>query len=559
VLRGVLLCAFVLVLTALCAPSADANVGLPPGVTPDVTPPAGGGLVELSNGEYALYGPGGEEAQAMKLYSSSDEATLVRRSTALQVDSGVTGQDASSVEGSTSGDVEAVDAMHSELVGDGSEDAADGVVNDVTDGSRTLGVLPDLGEIAGALAGGLEVAGGAVAVVGIASGIDEVFGLPTLFNASPFEQSTSHGYVRVYQQGGEKYEGSVPCNSVVPGHSPAVWRANGDHCEMLSEQVSETLVPIEPECVERFGKHTCENLGGGPVEYGTVIGGVEATPGLTREPNAETLPNGDIAIFRDIEQEITDKGLPHTTATPENFSSPSTPTVPTPAPLAEPVPVRPLSSLPQELVEYVAGVEPSLGHGEGGFVPSPIAVNKLAEVLAENNPESALEDKELKELAKGCLESSANAGSSGSSDCEKLPIFASGSDVPSATSHDLKALLAHPEWGELDYESVAAKEAKMFEGSKVKRKWFNSVAPCSSPPPSESEQCDEYPFFATQQGGPLATPAPSLEYIDEEDNQEQGSKYGAFVTSCHLATRVHFLAVPLPPSLGIPTTRLCNE
>jgi hypothetical protein len=61
------------------------------------------------------------------------------------------------------------------------------------------------------------------------------------------------------------------------------------------------------------------------------------------------------------------------------------------------------------------------------------------------------------------------------------------------------------------------------------------------------------------QGGPLATPPPSLEYIDKADNGNQGGLYGNFVTSCHLATRVHFVFVALPPTLGIPTGYFCNE
>ncbi|HEY4823407.1 MAG TPA: hypothetical protein VIH49_00045 [Solirubrobacteraceae bacterium] len=191
-----------------------------------------------------------------------------------------------------------------------------------------------------------------------------------------------------------------------------MWRANGDHCETIAEQVNETLVPIEPECVERFDKHTCENLGGALIEHGTVIGGSEETPGLTRRPNAETLTNGDIAIFRDLEAELTDKELPDTTRVPENFAhSPSVPSVPTPEPAAEPLPPRSLPAIPPELGQYIGSVDPGLGHsGPGTAVPSPIDVNRLTAILAASNPESGLEEKEEREIAKGCLQSSANAG-----------------------------------------------------------------------------------------------------------------------------------------------------
>jgi hypothetical protein len=53
--------------------------------------------------------------------------------------------------------------------------------------------------------------------------------------------------------------------------------------------------------------------------------------------------------------------------------------------------------------------------------------------------------------------------------------------------------------------------------------------------------------------------AHSCESVDGKDNTEQGSKYGGFVTSCHLSTRVHFIFVAIPPSVGLPTGYLCNE
>lgn len=551
-LLGLVLALFVF---ALGTPRASAYVALPPGVTPVSAPPAGGALVKLSNGEYALYGPGGEEAQVMKLYSAEAEETLVRRGTGLDLDSGVTGQDASAVEGSSSADVEAVDAMHSELVGDGAEDAANGVVNDVTDGSRALGVLPDLGEIGGALSGGVLIAGSVVAVVSIATGIDEVFGLPSLLSSAPANVPTSHGYVEEFSDAGEQWVESVPCDSAIAGGEGMVYRTNTDHCMTLYELVRDTFVPIEPECVERFGKTICESLGSVLRRHGTLIDPEAETAGIARWPNAEALPNGVIAIFRDLDREIRDEELPHTTGSSENFShNPPVPSVATPEPLHEPVPPLSLPEVPPELLNYIGSVDPGLGHGEGGAVPNPVAVNRLAKALGENNPESESSPKERKEIARGCLDSSTNAGESGPSDCEHLPIFWSGSDVPSATRHDMKALAEHPIWGELDYESAAVKEEH------VARNWFKGIGGCSSEAASPTtESCDEFPFFATQQGGPLASPQPSLEYIDTVDNRKEGGKYGAFISSCHLATRVHFIFAAIPPSLGIPTGYLCNE
>ncbi len=151
-------------------------------------------------------------------------------------------------------------------------------------------------------------------------------------------------------------------------------------------------------------------------------------------------------------------------------------------------------------------------------------------------------------------------------DCANLPIFISGSDVEEATNHDLEAISGlngatpHPQWAKLNYEASGAKSGT--------RNWYRSVAPCDRLGRTE-QQCDEYPFWATEQGGPLAPVQPHLKYISRSDNTYQGSRYGSFVTVCGLRTGTPqsganatggttFLMIPIPPSLGIPTGWLCN-
>jgi hypothetical protein len=141
--------------------------------------------------------------------------------------------------------------------------------------------------------------------------------------------------------------------------------------------------------------------------------------------------------------------------------------------------------------------------------------------------------------------------------CRPLNLSATSRDIVLATLHDLKALAGHPQWVRLNYSSKKEKEAE--DG--VDRDWCLGKPGCEGEAPSE-KSCDEYPFFATAQGGPLADPAPSLEWINASDNSRQGGKYGNFITACKMAERgstdYAFLAIPLPPSLEIPTTRLCN-
>jgi hypothetical protein len=183
-------------------------------------------------------------------------------------------------------------------------------------------------------------------------------------------------------------------------------------------------------------------------------------------------------------------------------------------------------------------------------LPEAWPVEEVAETLIELNPGRELSNTEAKEIAARCLWETAGAGLNGAEECTRLPIFLSGSDVPSATEHDLKAIATHPEWAKLNYESAAEKIA-----SGASRKWYSNLGGCSGEESAE-QQCDEYPFFASQQGGPGRTPMPSLEFIDRTDNELQGSRYSGFVISCKMAERsesdYEFLAIPLPPVLESP-------
>jgi hypothetical protein len=134
-------------------------------------------------------------------------------------------------------------------------------------------------------------------------------------------------------------------------------------------------------------------------------------------------------------------------------------------------------------------------------------------------------------------------------ECLGQPIFVSGSDVPSATDHDIQALAHWPAWIGLNY-----RPASDTPGS---RTWYLAEPECATL--LGGEACDEYPFWASMQGGPYAVKRPHLKPIDADDNSRQGGLYGNFVTICHMNTGDAFLGVPLAPELGIPTqTRICN-
>lgn len=174
-------------------------------------------------------------------------------------------------------------------------------------------------------------------------------------------------------------------------------------------------------------------------------------------------------------------------------------------------------------------------------------------------------------LSRACLWNVSRIGN-GRTDCSELPVFFSGSDVAEATEHDLEAIAGengvspHPEWVKLNYEYGAGKERYQ------NRDWYKSVSPCDVRTTPAGQQCDEYPFWASEQGGAAdLVPPPHLRFIDRTDNGYQGSRFGNFVTSCGLRSGPPpesggnarggdvFLMIPVPPDLGIPTTWLCNR
>lgn len=167
-----------------------------------------------------------------------------------------------------------------------------------------------------------------------------------------------------------------------------------------------------------------------------------------------------------------------------------------------------------------------------------------------------LDEERAQDTAERCLQDTMRASdteATGAEACETLPIFASGSDVPEATEHDLKAIApvtGNPAWIMLNYESRQEKEAGPYKPG-----WYEEYA-CKGE--GKVTACDEYPFYSTEQAGPGA----SLEVIDWSDNSRQGGLYGNFASLCGLVVDgkgAPFLAIPLTPALGIPTQRICNR
>jgi hypothetical protein len=189
-------------------------------------------------------------------------------------------------------------------------------------------------------------------------------------------------------------------------------------------------------------------------------------------------------------------------------------------------------------------------------VPAPLlpSIDDLASELTNLNPTLTQGDADA--IAHQCLFLTGRAGLNGHQQCVQRRIFASGTDVAEATTHDLRALAHYSPWVQLNYELGSSKPGSGWQ---------------SCPDQVAGQQCDEYPFFSSEQGGPLAVPEPHLEPIAAFDNLSQGGHYNAFRSLCGLQTGTPdptglgnstggtpFLGIPIPPEWDIPTLKLCN-
>jgi hypothetical protein len=117
----------------------------------------------------------------------------------------------------------------------------------------------------------------------------------------------------------------------------------------------------------------------------------------------------------------------------------------------------------------------------------------------------------------------------------------------------------------LNYEQSTAKRTR------TPRRWYLGDPDCAGSGGDTGNDCDEFPFFSTEQGGRegiLRTGRkPDLEPIPSEPNRVQGREaLAAFYGLCAMRTGVPqpgqnslggdpYLVVPMP---ALPTMLLCN-
>jgi hypothetical protein len=128
----------------------------------------------------------------------------------------------------------------------------------------------------------------------------------------------------------------------------------------------------------------------------------------------------------------------------------------------------------------------------------------------------------------------------------QTPLFVTGGDVLEATAHDIEALRAHP----------ALLHRKTPPNVRFWLATPAALPECPTPRPT-GEQCDEYPFASTQEGGQFNRP--SLKLISAADNSQQGILLNTDVYGvCGVGSTQPFFVLPVPMA-NVPTFAVCTR
>ncbi|MBO1740707.1 hypothetical protein [Leifsonia sp. TF02-11] len=136
--------------------------------------------------------------------------------------------------------------------------------------------------------------------------------------------------------------------------------------------------------------------------------------------------------------------------------------------------------------------------------------------------------------------------------CDNGAVFFGGQDTPVTTQHDKDVIALTPTLAWLTYANGTEKP------DSGRRSWANQGA-CAGQDTS-TEQCDEYPFYSTEEGYPAMNP-PDLRLAPKGDNVRQGSKLAQFYkcdnfkSSPRNDVKRKFLVVP---TRALTTTWLCG-
>lgn len=142
----------------------------------------------------------------------------------------------------------------------------------------------------------------------------------------------------------------------------------------------------------------------------------------------------------------------------------------------------------------------------------------------------------------------------GGADCDELPIYIPGNDVPVVAGHAERAIAE----GQPRVLTYAHEDERRAAG--VSRDWYNRVqysSICPSPRP-EDTACDEYPYYSTTTSGPGS----SLQLLGLRENSQEGSLRRVFWSTCGISSAPPgspdraFLVLPMPET--VPTMGFCK-
>ena len=128
--------------------------------------------------------------------------------------------------------------------------------------------------------------------------------------------------------------------------------------------------------------------------------------------------------------------------------------------------------------------------------------------------------------------------------CRDWVVFIPGSDAGEAALHDQAAIASHPGWAVLSYRTLDTRVD-------LDRGWYRAGnfatysgdGDCAPKPKTRGVECDEYPFYSTDEGGPGA----SLREVPRDQNQREGNALVSMYQdgSCAMTSGSRFFVVPV--------------
>lgn len=153
-----------------------------------------------------------------------------------------------------------------------------------------------------------------------------------------------------------------------------------------------------------------------------------------------------------------------------------------------------------------------------------------------------------------------------------MPIYAPGSDIRPITDHMFDAIWATPSSFML---TAAKRSAERITIDHVSPSWFDSYSVaqggCATPrqyADGTPAACDEYPFLASEEGGPPASGvlAPQqLRFVPSAANSFEGTLRAGFYATCNMTVpprhdpERRFLVVPMAGQDSMPTIAFCGR